>query len=157
MVILLYHKKTKTAIPFSLRRYKGGSPPLIIYTTLRAAMIYQAYGNPKSELAELWGTPTAAWINKKRTFGRPKYSFCLQRAFLTKTRVPLFALLPPAVLTFLALRSVVLTGRLPLAFLHCICRRQRAQMLPLEPRSVSSNVRISLLRQTKTTLLAHLR
>ena len=47
-------------------RYKGGEPPLMICTTLRAAMICQAYGNPQSSASSLRGTPTAAWIKKFR-------------------------------------------------------------------------------------------
>ena len=49
---------------------------LMICTALRAAMIYQAYGNPQSSASSLRGTPTAAWINKKGTFGRQKFLFC---------------------------------------------------------------------------------
>ena len=45
---------------------------LMICTALRAAMIYQAYGNPQSSLRSLRGTPTAAWIKKEVTFGRQK-------------------------------------------------------------------------------------
>ena len=44
----------------------------MICTALRAAMIYQAYGNPQSSASLLRGTPTAAWIKKEVTFGRQK-------------------------------------------------------------------------------------
>ena len=47
-------------------RYKVGKPTLMICTALRAAMICQALS-----------LSPAAWISKKRTFGRQKFSFCL--------------------------------------------------------------------------------
>ena len=54
-------------------------PYLMICTTLRAVMIYQAYGNPQSSSSSLRGTPTAAWINKKGTFVYQKFLFCWRR------------------------------------------------------------------------------
>ena len=87
--LLRYIINTKCCISSSRRqdtrwrvmRYKGGLPPLMIYTTLRAVMIYQAYGNPQSSSSSLRGTPTAAWINKNRTFvGRQMFCFCCQEA-----------------------------------------------------------------------------
>ena len=72
--VALYITNTKCCISSSRRqiarwrvmRYKGGSPPLMIYTARCAAMICQAYGNPQSSASSLRRTPTAAWIKKFR-------------------------------------------------------------------------------------------
>ncbi|MBQ8268370.1 MAG: hypothetical protein IJZ24_01670 [Clostridia bacterium] len=42
-------KSQENPAPKGLMRYKGGSPPLMISTTLRAAMIYQACGLDKKK------------------------------------------------------------------------------------------------------------
>ena len=60
----LYIIKPQGNTRWRVMRYKGGSPPLMICTTLRAAMICQAYGKPQSSASSLRGTPTAAWIKK---------------------------------------------------------------------------------------------
>ena len=61
---VLYIIKSQGNARWRVMRYKGGSPPLMIYASLRAVMICQAYGNPQSSASSLRGTPTAAWIKK---------------------------------------------------------------------------------------------
>jgi hypothetical protein len=41
---VLYIIKPQVDARWRVMRYKGGSPPLMIYTALRAAMICQAFG-----------------------------------------------------------------------------------------------------------------
>ncbi len=41
---VMYGINPKADTRWRVMRYKGGSPPLMIYTALRAAMIYQACG-----------------------------------------------------------------------------------------------------------------
>ena len=43
-------KPQENPAPKGLMRYKGGEPPLMIYTALRASMIYQACGLDKKIL-----------------------------------------------------------------------------------------------------------
>ena len=63
---VVYHQAAER---YTLARdeIQGRIAPLMIYTLLRAVMIYQAYGNPQSSSSSLRGTPTAAWITKKDT------------------------------------------------------------------------------------------
>ena len=49
-------------------RYKGGSPPLVIYTALRAAMICQAYGSPKKLGKLASGNPYCGLDKQKENF-----------------------------------------------------------------------------------------
>ena len=61
---VLYIIKPQVDARWRVMRYKGGEPPLMICTALRAVMICQAEG-----------LSPAAWINKKGTFGRQKFLF----------------------------------------------------------------------------------
>ena len=45
--LLRYIIKPQADARLSVMRYKGGSPPLMIYAALRASMIYQACGLDK--------------------------------------------------------------------------------------------------------------
>ena len=48
------------------------------YNARGALIPYQAYETPQKLAHSLRGTPTAAWLNKKGTFGRQKFLFCWQ-------------------------------------------------------------------------------
>ena len=58
----VYIIKPQENARWRVMRYKGGLPPLMIYTT-----------------ASWWYAKPAAWINKKGTFGRQKFLFCWWR------------------------------------------------------------------------------
>ena len=71
-------KPQENPAPKGLMRYKGGLPPLMIYTALRASMIYQACGlDKKIPKADAFGIfwrrhPDLNWgIEVLQTFALP--------------------------------------------------------------------------------------